>query len=67
MGGSMNSFTTKWLSIAAWLVSWLVIFWINFAAELSLMMHFFAIPVLLISTALGAGRYLEHSDHNSDD
>ncbi|MCS4308573.1 MULTISPECIES: hypothetical protein [Rheinheimera] len=63
----MSSLTTKWLAIATWLMSWLVIFWINFAAELSLMMHFVAIPVLLISTALGAGRYLEYSDHNSDD
>lgn len=63
----MSSLTTKWLAITTWLMSWLVIFWINFAAELSLMMHFVAIPVLLISTALGAGRYLEYSDHNSDD
>lgn len=58
----MNNITVKWLTIAAWAVSWLLIFWINFAAELSLMMHFFAVPVLLISTALGVGRLLEPSD-----
>jgi|GEM_PF-1913689 hypothetical protein len=58
----MNNITAKWLTIAAWAVSWLLIFWINFAAELSLMMHFFAVPVLLISTALGVGRLLEASD-----
>ena len=60
----MSSLTTKWLAIATWLMSWLVIFWINFAAELSLMMHFFAIPVLLLSTAFGAGRYLEPNDND---
>jgi hypothetical protein len=59
----MNRLTTKWLSIAAWLCSWLLIFWINFSAELSLMMHFFAIPVLLLTTALGAGRVLEGSGY----
>lgn len=60
----MNNVTAKWLTIAAWVISWLLIFWINFAAELSLMMHFFAIPVLLICTAIGAGQYLELNDRN---
>jgi hypothetical protein len=55
----MNRFTTKWLTVAAWLGSWLIIFWINFSAELSLMMHLVAIPVLLLSTALSAGHLLE--------
>lgn len=64
----MKNLTTKWLTIVVWALSWLLIFWINFAAELSLMMHFFAIPVLLLSTALGVGRYLELSDdHKAGD
>lgn len=60
----MNNSTSKWLTITVWIISWLLLFWINFAAELSLMMHFFAIPVLLLSTAIGAGRYLELSDND---
>lgn len=64
----MKNLTTKWLTIVVWALSWLLIFWINFAAELSLMMHFFAIPVLLLSTALGVGRLLEPSDdHKAGD
>lgn len=55
----MNSKLAKVLTILAWLANWLLILWINFAAELSLMMHFVAIPVLLISTAIGAGRLFE--------
>jgi hypothetical protein len=58
----MNRLTTKFLTITIWLSSWLLIFWINFSAELSLMMHFFAIPVLLLSTALSVGRLLDGSD-----
>ena len=61
----MKNLTTKWLTIAVWALSWLLIFWINFSAELSLMMHFFAIPVLLLSTALGVGRMLDGSDSNT--
>ena len=60
----MKNLTTKWLTISVWALSWLLIFWINFAAELSLMMHFFAIPVLLLSTAFGVGRYLEPDDND---
>lgn len=52
----MNTLIAKWPAIAVFAVSWLVIFWINFAAELSLMMHLVAVPVLLISTAVGALR-----------
>ncbi len=58
----MNTLQTKWLAITAWLGSWMFIFWINFSAELSLMMHFFAIPVLLLSTALGAAQLFEATD-----
>lgn len=61
----MNNVLGKWLTIIGWLSSWLVIFWINFAAELSLMMHFFAIPVLLLSTALGMGRLLEDNQNTT--
>jgi len=60
----MNNSTRKWLTITGWIISWLLLFWINFAAELSLMMHFFAIPALLLSTAIGAGHYLELSDND---
>lgn len=60
----MSSLNKKFPAIVVWLSSWLVIFWINFAAELSLMMHLFAVPVLLISTAIGAGQILEGSDPN---
>ncbi|MBZ9610488.1 hypothetical protein [Rheinheimera maricola] len=63
----MNNISVKWLTIAAWAVSWLLIFWINFAAELSLMMHFFAIPILLLSTALAAWHYLEPNDNQHHD
>ncbi|HEY9043808.1 MAG TPA: hypothetical protein VIN66_16620 [Rheinheimera sp.] len=64
----MSTLNKKWPAISIWLGSWLVIFWINFAAELSLMMHLFAVPVLLISTAIGAGQMLEGSDprHGGD-
>lgn len=58
----MNNVLGKWLTIIGWLGSWLVIFWINFAAELSLMMHFFAIPVLLLSTALGMAKLFEDAE-----
>ena len=61
----MNNVLGKWLTIIGWLGSWLVIFWINFAAELSLMMHFFAIPVLLLGTALGMGRLLEDNQNTT--
>lgn len=60
----MNNVKPNWLAISAWVVSWLLIFWINFSAELSPLMHFFAVPVLLICTALGVGRVLELSDTN---
>jgi len=60
----MSTLNKKWSAIAIWLSSWLVIFWINFAAELSLMMHLFAVPVLLISTAIGAGQILEGADQH---
>ncbi len=50
------------LAVISWLVSWALLFWISFSAELSLLMHFFAIPVLLLSTALAAGRFAERSD-----
>ena len=60
----MKNLTTKWLSIAVWALSWLLLFWINFAAELSLMMHFFAIPVLLLITTFSVGRYLEPDDND---
>lgn len=60
----MNSFNNKWLVIAMWLISWLLIFWINFSAELSLLMHFVATPVLLVCTAVSAGLYLEPTDSN---
>lgn len=64
----MNTLNLKWLAVAAWLISWLLLFWINFAAELSLMMHFFAIPLLLLSTALGAAHFYEvRDDDNSGD
>jgi hypothetical protein len=59
----MKMLKTNWLIIAGWIVSWVVIFWINFSAELSLMMYFFAIPVLLLSTAIGAASVLEPSDN----
>lgn len=55
----MKTINKHWLTLTAWLGSWLIIFWINFSVELTLMMHFFAIPVLLLFTALGAGRMLE--------
>lgn len=57
----MTKLGLKWLVLTSWIVSWGVIFWINFSAELSLMMHFFAIPLLLLSTALGAGHLFEHN------
>ncbi len=60
----MKNLTTKWLTIVVWILSWLLIFWINFAAELSLMMHVFAIPVLLLSTAFGVARNLEPDDND---
>jgi hypothetical protein len=59
----MKTLKTNWLIIAGWLVSWVVIFWINFSAELSLMMHFFAVPLLLLSTAISAARVLEPRDN----
>ena len=59
----MNTLSKKWPAIALLLVSWLVIFWINFAAELSLMMHVLAVPVLLLSTAAGALHMLEPQDN----
>ena len=61
----MNSVNNKWLVIVTWLISWLLIFWINFSAELSLIIHFVAMPLLLICTAVSAGLYLEPTDGNS--
>ncbi|MDX1536306.1 hypothetical protein [Arsukibacterium sp.] len=55
----MNSNNYKWLVIAMWIVSWLLIFWINFSAELPLVIHFVATPLLLICSAASAGFYLE--------
>lgn len=55
----MNTLSKKWLALSVWLGSWLVIFWLNFAAELSVMMHLFALPVLLLSTAVGAAQLFE--------
>lgn len=55
----MKNTLGKWLTIIGWLGSWLIIFWINFSAELSLMMHFFAIPVLLLTTAVSMAKLLE--------
>jgi len=46
-------------TVLAWLGNWWLILWINFAAELSLLMHLVAIPVLLLSTAFGVGKLLE--------
>lgn len=59
----MNKAITKWLNIAVWLISWLVIFWINFSVVMPPILHFFAIPLLLITTALGAGSVLENSEN----
>lgn len=61
----MNILVTKWPAFAVLCISWLVIFWINFAAELSLMMHLLAVPALLISTAVGALKMMEQSDNSA--
>lgn len=60
----MTKHGLKWLTLGSWIVSWGVIFWINFSAELSLMMHFFAIPLLLLSTAVGAAHLFEHKQRD---
>jgi len=62
----MNNVLGKWLTIIGWLGSWLIIFWINFSAELSLMMHFFAIPVLLLTTAVSTAKLLEDNQQAHD-
>lgn len=63
----MNNLTSKGLTIAAWLISWLLILWLNFSADLAPYMHFVVIPLLLLSTAIGAGRCLDNETDQAGD
>jgi len=52
---------SKFTIIAAFILSWTLLLWINFAAELSLAMHYIAMPTLFIITGGWAAYQLEHN------
>ena len=49
---NINSSITikKIVALAAFILSWALLLWINFSAELSIAMHIIAIPCLLLIT-----------------
>ena len=50
------------IAISLLAVSWTLLLWINFYAELSVAMHLIAIPVLMAITLGYAGYWLEYDD-----
>lgn len=63
----MNTLLNKRLiTVLALVLSWMALLWINFYGDLSIAMHFIAIPLLLLVTGGFAAYYLEQSAYAPD-
>ncbi len=60
-----NLMQKKILTILALIFSWGALLWINFSADLTMAMHFIAIPFLLIVTGGYAAYYLETAGYEA--
>jgi hypothetical protein len=61
-----NLMQKKLMTVLALVMSWSALLWINFSAELTMAMHFIAIPFLLVVTGGYAAYYLEQSIDEKD-
>ena len=56
----------KLMAVLALSLSWSALLWINFYGDLSIAMHYIAIPFLLIVTGGYAAYYLEQAGYEAD-